>query len=153
MTRMTNSVAINNANWVVSTFLTGSLQTEFSYPEPNVVEFGYFDPLTGDATIGTYIMNDAGNVTNYGVVGYDSSIGVAAAFLNNLNGGFDDFLYHAYSMNVLYNDSYFQSELGAARFSGYGQTIANMIDSLPGANPFDPQSTLVQIGQGAQYYA
>lgn len=150
---MDTANAINNANWIVSTFLTGSLATEFSSPQPNVVEFQYYDPLTGNATIGTYILNEAGIVTNYGIVGYDNSIGVAAAFLNNLGGGVDDFLYHAYSMNALYEDPYFQAELGAAKFSGYGQTIANMIDGLPGANPFDPQSTLVQVGAGSQYFA
>ena len=147
------TAAINNANFIVSTFLTENLATEFASPEPGVVEFKYVDTLTGNVTVGTYIMNDNGIVTNYGVVGFDAALGVVAAFLNNLNGGPDDFFLHAFTLNALYDNPIFEAELSAAQISGYGQGVANMIDGLPGANPFDPQSTLVQIGEGAQYFA
>ena len=144
---------VNNANWIVSTFITESPYTEFAAASANEVQFASWDPVTGDTTFGSYTFNEYGVATNYGFLMKDAGTGLDFFASNNLSGGYDDFLYHAYSLFVSSYEPYYVAALYEAATTTWGQGIANLMDSFVGANPYDPGSTVVKFGAGEYYFA
>lgn len=145
--------SVNNANWIISTFITERPYTEFAAISANEVQFASWDPVTSDTTFGSYTFNEYGVLTNYRFWMKDIGTGLDFFASNNLNGGYDDFSYHAYSLYVSSNEPYYAAALYEAATTTWGKGIANLMDSFVGANPYDPGSTVVKFGAGDYYYA
>ena len=148
-----NYDAIYNAMFIVDTFLTQTSLTQYSIESPNEVKFGHTDSITGISTFGSFTMDDLGVVTNYGYLLSNEANGASLYVSVDLNGNYDDFLYHAYVSYELGKDQGVINAVDYAVASGYGQDLANFLDTFPGANPSDPSSTTVQAGNGNYYYA
>ena len=148
-----NYEAIYNAMFIVDTFVTETPLTQYSIESPNEVKFGYIDEITGTSTFGSFTMNDFGVVTNYGYLLSNEGNGASLFTSIDLNGNYDDFLYHAYVSYELGKDQGVIDAVNYAVASGYGQDLANFLDTFPGANPADLSSTTVKAGDGDYYYA
>ena len=143
---------INYGNYIVSTFITESPFTQFSVESPNEVYYGHTDPVTGDTYTGSYTLDDSGTITDYGYL-ITNPNGASLYTYVNLNGNYDDFLYHAYVSYELAKDPAVLEAVNYAVQTGYGQDLADWFDTFPGANPNNPASTVIKAGEGDYYYA
>ena len=121
-----------------------SLSRDYSFEqtEAGLMEFSVLDPITGIASSGGLSYNKRGHITN------------ETAFISYDNGSPDFF----YSIDF-YGKKGFKKASKAAYKRGdelseiiakHGfdkQRVADWIDDLPGANPNDPYSTIVDFGQ------
>ena len=148
-----NYDAIYNAMFIVDTFISGSPETQYDIIGDNDVNFAYRDPISGLSLNGNFELNDSGAVSYYNYRFYNEINGLSLFTSVFLNGNYDDFLYHAYVTDALSKDQGVVDAVNYAVASGYGQDLAYFYDSLPGANPTSPNSTMVQIGEGELYYA
>ena len=148
-----NYNAIYNGMFIVDTFLTETTETFYSIESPYEVKFGHIDPVTGVSTFGSFTMNDLGVITNYGYLLNNEANGASLFVSIDLNGNYDDFLYHAYVSYELGKDQGVINAVNYAVETGYGQVLANFLDTFPGANPNDFSSTTVKAGEGDYYYA
>ena len=136
--------AIANANNIVRNYITADPLTEFTVDGPNEIGFASFDPVTGVFYAGSYEYNAQGIVTGYGFKIFASDLGLSDLFIwTELGGGAADFGQHASTFEATIWT--YQEEFGAAWVSGNEQYLANWIDSMPGANHYNPLSTAVDI--------
>jgi hypothetical protein len=137
---------ISRANAVVSTHLADGAPVEFERASLNEVDFYATDPVTGMSFYGSYTLNDSGIVTEYGFSIYGSPTdyeSVLFAYIE-LDGGASSFLSHAQAFDDNPNSQVFFT----AFQTGAAQPVANFLDSLPGANHYDPYSTGVSVFEG-----
>ena len=134
---------INRANSIVSAYLAGGAPVEFQRESRNEVFFHSTDLVTGMSYTGSYLINNSGIVTEYGFGIYESSYddeGFFYAFID-LDGGASSFLAHA---QTLASNSQAQVFYDAG-LTGNAQPVANFLDSMPGADRYDPFSTAVSV--------
>ena len=117
------------------------------------MQFGYIDAITGISTFSLFTMKYLGVVTNYGYLLINEGNGASLFTSIDLNGNFDDFLYHAYVSYELGKDQGVIDVVNYAVESGCGQDLANFLDTFTGANSTDFSSTTVKAGEGDYYYA
>ena len=144
--------SINNSNQIVSAFITVSPFTEFTVASGNRMDF-FADSLTGANVVGSYWFDSFGIAKQYAFLSSEAGSGTVYFASISLNGEPDAFYSHASS---LYSDSFnpvILNELVYATETGYGQGIASWIDALPGANSWDPNSTIVSFNGENFYYA
>lgn len=142
---------INRANSIVSTYLAGGAAVEFERESRNEVGFYAVDPVTGMSYSGSYVVNNSGVVTEYGFGIYESDYAYESFFFAymELDGGASSFLAHAQALAANSQSQVFYD----AGLTGNPQPVANFLDSMPGANRYDPFSTGVSIFGGEFAFA
>ena len=141
---------INYGNWVVEAFIQPG--SSFSQDDWNAVNFSWSDPITGVWVAGDYTFDESGVVQKYSFLTRNDYTGYSWFASIDLNGDFGDFMNHAYTLDAHVNDPYFAEYVYQAVDSSYGQGLANVIDTFPGADPFDPYSTAVKTGFNGEIY-
>lgn len=144
--------SINTNNWIVNAFITVTPFTEFEYGDGNRVDFKG-DSLTGAKVAGSYWYDHNGTAYAYGFLSSIEASDFVYFAQILLNGDFDAFYNHA---STLYSESYnplIVNELSYAAATGYGQNIAEWMDTLPGALGFSDDSTTVSFNGEEFYYA
>ena len=156
---------INYGNWVVDSFIApGATFQEYdgqhyaydeigeSYekgPEWTQIGFYNYDPIANTATIGEYGFKEDGLINYYAYSVNPVTTGGAekrTSVYVELFGNFEDFMNHAYSFDQFLLTPYSTDLFAQSLTSGNGQEMANVIDSLPGANPYNLESSAFQPG-------
>ena len=141
---------INYGNWVVDAFIAPG--ASFEQEAWNTVGFYVEDPITGYWLSGDYTFDAYGVVQEYFILGRSRGESFSLAAGIELNGGVMDFMDHVYTFSVHTSDPAFQEYMALSNEQSYGQGLANVIDTFPGANPYDPVSTGVKSGLYGEFY-
>ncbi len=143
--------AISRANNVVKSYiLNGSSGIEFTPSGKRSVVFKGFDEVTGFEIGGHYILNKKNIVDKYSSFIYREDVGGLLIDIL-LDGRRNSFVNHASAQDYLSrtNDPTISSAYVNA-FSGYGQSLANFLDQLPGADQLNPISTYISLSATGQ---
>ena len=147
---MSYESTINYNNLIVETFITGSTNTSFDRVNLDTIMIDYVDPITGGWINGDYTFDAFGVVQEYDFLMRIDSAAFKLFASFDLNGGVDDFINHAATFDAFANDPNTAGYIFNAVASNYGQGLANVIDTFPGSERYDPYSTSTGIKAG--YY-
>lgn len=145
---------ISYGNSVVEQYLQPGVS--FSQDSWDTIDFYWKDQITGTFVAGSYTFDASGVIQEYSFLTENDYSGYSWFAGIDLNGGFNDFGNHAYNLGVATENPNFQGYVLEAVASGYGQGLANVLDSFPGADPYDQFSTGVRAGSfgfGEFYFA
>ena len=150
---------INYGNWVVESFIAPGASFEEVVPfwrtgdEWTEIQFYLYDP--DFVIIGQYGFKENGVIDYYAWETNPVASGAAeqrTSVFVDLYGNTEDFMNHAYSFNQFLQTPYGSNLLAQSLTYRNGQEMANVIDSLPGANPYDPMSSSFTPGGFAETF-
>lgn len=148
-TRRQTRRTIKEANNIVRDYLTGG-PTSFSFSQESRRRIVFATAQSGGVGGGTYDYDRKARISSYSWLARPNSGPEIFAIikLRRSPGRVRAFRKHVLSSERLIDTSRFLRVYRRAGLTGNSQRVANLLDSLPGADRRDPFSTAVRVGNG-----